>query len=399
MSDLTNKINSILSSTGKSEVQITESEANAMLQAIGWEEIRKASNVTSQQTAPSVGNKNAEVGPDPMKKKNPNSSDIVQEEDEEVDENNEEINEEELEEEEYNEELSEAKKDDSKDEDEEGENDNDEDDEDEKKSKKKMPFQFKKKAMKEEEEAQVQEHITALLSGQDTLTEDFKNKAKTIFEAALAERESAIVQQLVEEADQYIAEQLEQDREELVEHLDGYLNYIAEEWLENNQLEVDNGLRNEISESFIAGLRDLFLEHNMDVPEETPDVLDEMQQRMEELESSLNEEMLKNAELVEILSEQVKKEAIQEQLKGLTPVEADKFKKIAESVEFSNVDEFAQKLTVLKESYITNKKDVNKNKKDDMTELTENERNNEPDYIDPTVKILSEQMPRLGYNK
>lgn len=398
MDDIISKINGVLKNNGK-EVELNESEANAILKAIGWEEIKKASNATEKQSAPEIGNDHSQVKGDSMKKKNPNSSDIVQEDEDSSNENSEELNENEVE---FTDEELEALEEASKNHDEESEDneeENEEDSEDEdkeskKKSKKKVPFFLKKKNMKEENDAQIKEHVDALLSGQDSLTEEFKEKAKTIFEAALAEREQAITEQIIQEAEEYLNEQLEETRQELVEHLDGYLNYIAEEWLENNALEVDTGLKSEISESFIEGLRNLFLEHNIDVPEETPELLDQMQEKIEELESSLNEEMLKNAELNNILAEHVKQEAIQEQTAGLNPVESDKFKKLAEAVEFTNADEFSNKLQVIKESYITKKPKSNVKKHDDLTELNESE-NNSSD-VPEEIKILSESLVKFN---
>ena len=207
---------------------------------------------------------------------------------------------------------------------------------------KKMMKKMMKKGMKED--------IDALLQGEQ-LSEEFVSKATTIFEAAVISR----VEQIAEEVEAQLQEQFELAIDELKEDyatkIDDYLNYMVEEWMKDNQLAVDSGLRSEITEDFINGLKNLFTEHYIDLPEEKVDVVQEMANKVEELEAKLNEEISRSIGFRKEINEQKKNLAIQTVCEGLTQTQHEKLKSLAESVEFTSEEEFTEKLGTLKEAY------------------------------------------------
>jgi hypothetical protein len=221
-----------------------------------------------------------------------------------------------------------------------------EDHEDEKKDKAMMKKMMAKKGLKED--------IDALLQGED-LSEEFVSKATTIFEAAVMSR----VEELAEEVEAQLHEQFEQAVEELKEDfaskIDDYLNYMVEEWMKENELAIESGLRAEIVEDFIGGLKNLFAEHYIDIPEEKVDVVQEMADKVEELEAKLNEEIQNSIQVRKELNEQKRIQAVQAVCEGLTQTQVEKLKSLAESVEFTTEEEVAEKLNTLKEAYAPSK--------------------------------------------
>jgi hypothetical protein len=222
------------------------------------------------------------------------------------------------------------------------EKDEDEDHEDEKKDKAMMKKMMAKKGLKED--------IDALLQGED-LSEEFVSRATTIFEAAVMSR----VEEIAEEVEAQLHEQFDQAVEELKEDfaskIDDYLNYMVEEWMKENELAIESGLRAEIVEDFIGGLHNLFKEHYIDIPEEKVDVVQEMADKVEELEAKLNEEISRSVEFKKELNEQKKIQAVQAVCEGLTQTQVEKLKSLAESVEFTTEEEFTEKVHTLKEAY------------------------------------------------
>lgn len=214
--------------------------------------------------------------------------------------------------------------------------------EDEKKDKAMMKKMMAKKNMKED--------IDAFLQGQD-LSEEFVSKATTIFEAAVMSR----VEEIAEEVEAQLHEQYEQAVEELKEDfaakIDDYLNYMVEEWMAENELAIESGLRAEIVEDFIGGLHNLFKEHYIDLPEEKVDVVQEMAEKVQELEEKLNEEISRSIEFKKEINEHKKVQAVQSVCEGLTQTQVEKLKSLAESVEFTTEDDFTDKLNTLKEAY------------------------------------------------
>ena len=194
------------------------------------------------------------------------------------------------------------------------------------------------------------EDIEALMQGEN-LSEEFKIKASTIYEAAVMAR----VDQIVEEVEAQLTEQfevaVEEIKEDLAAKVDDYLNYMVEEWIKENEIAIEKGLRAEVVEEFMTKLRDLFVESYIDIPTEKVDVVEELLTKVEELESSLNEQINKSVELTKELNEQKKIEAIYTACEGLSQTQVEKLKSLAENVEFNTEEDFDAKLTTLKESY------------------------------------------------
>lgn len=225
---------------------------------------------------------------------------------------------------------------------EEKDDDKEEGHEDEKMDKALVKKMVKKDSLKED--------IDALLQGEN-LSEEFVSKATTIFEAAVISR----VQEIAEEVEEQLQEQFEAAVEEIKEDfatkLDDYLGYMVEEWMKENELAIETGLRAEIVEDFIGGLRNLFAEHYIDIPEDKVNVVEELASKVEELENRLNEEMNHSVELRKEINEHKKIQAVQAVCEGLTQTQAEKLKSLAESIEFTSEEEFAEKLGTLKEAY------------------------------------------------
>jgi hypothetical protein len=204
-----------------------------------------------------------------------------------------------------------------------------------------------KKMMKKES---IQEDIDALLSGED-LSEAFVSKATTIFEAAVMTRVESIVEEVQTELQEQFESALEEVKEDFATKIDDYMNYMVEQWMEENQLAVDTGLRAEIVEDFISGMRDLFAEHYIDIPEEKVDIVEELAAKVEELEDKLNEEIGRSVEISKELKEHKKNETIAAVCEGLTQTQVEKLKTLAENVQFTTEEEFSEKLGQLVEAY------------------------------------------------
>lgn len=230
-------------------------------------------------------------------------------------------------------------------------------DADAKKNKKTTDMKKSDAAAEEEEEykmkemsMKMKEHMDALFGGED-LSEDFRNKASVIFESAINERVEAATSELQEQYDSRLAEELETVTNELTAKLDDYLNYVVKEWAEENEIAIEHGLKNEISESFITGLRELFENHNISIPEESFDALETANGRVEELEGKLQEQLEKNIELVKISENLEREQAFVSACDGLTDTEVEKFKSLSEGIEFDDNAQYVDKLNILKESY------------------------------------------------
>jgi hypothetical protein len=192
--------------------------------------------------------------------------------------------------------------------------------------------------------------VDALLEGEN-LSEDFKAKATTIFEAAVISRVESVVADVESQLIEQFDSALEEIKEDLASKVDDYLNYMVEEWMQENKLAIESGLKAELVEDFMQGLHNLFVEHNIDVPAEKVDIVEELASKVEELENSLNEQISTTIELTKELNEQKKVEAIYAACEGLSQVQVEKLKSLAESIEFTTEEEFADKIDVLKESY------------------------------------------------
>jgi hypothetical protein len=215
----------------------------------------------------------------------------------------------------------------------------------EKEEKKEMKEAWSKKMMKE--------HVDALLAGEN-LSEDFRVKAETIFESAVSTRVQEEVEVLEEAYAKSLEEEVTQIHEQLIEQVDAYLNYAIEHWVSENEVAIESGLRSELTEDFISGLRNLFAEHYIDVPEEKVNVLESMSNKLEKIESRLNEEIEKNVSLTQMINESKQTEILFSAFDGLTTTQAAKLRSLAENITFTTPEEYNQKIQTLKESYFTN---------------------------------------------
>ena len=185
----------------------------------------------------------------------------------------------------------------------------------------------------------------------EELSEEFKAKATSIFEAAVIARVNHEMEKVTAKLEEANANQLKEYTESLVEKVDSYLNYVVEQWMDENALAVESGLRTEIAEDFITGMKELFKEHYIDIPEEKYDVLADLQAKNEELSSKLDEAIEKNVETSKELSSVKKASIFEEQTKNLTSTEVQKLKKLVEGVDFESEDLYREKLAVIKENY------------------------------------------------
>ena len=202
-----------------------------------------------------------------------------------------------------------------------------------------------------EAELDLSEDINALFADDSTISEEFKSKVSTIFEARVNDRIAQIQEQIETEYAGMLEETVQAIRDDLTEKVDDYLSYVVEQWMKDNEIAIESGLRAELTEDFIAGMRNLFAEHYIDVPAEKVDLVDELASKVEELESQLNEEIERAVDLKKSLIESRKLEMTREVCEGLTATQVEKIKALAESVEFSTEDEYKQKLETIRENY------------------------------------------------
>jgi hypothetical protein len=268
---------------------------------------------------------------DPMKKL---ASGAVKEETEEDEDLVDEVEEEEIEDT-----VSEAKGEEKEDEEDDEEKGEEDEDEDEKKMKK--------------EEFDIEEDVNALMNvtEEEELSEEFKEKAKTIFESALRSKVSEIRESLEVKYEQRLIEEIEEIKSDLQERVDSYLEYVADEWLSDNHLSVEMGLKEELTESFMTGLKGLFEDHYVSIPEDKYDVLESMVDKLDEMEEKLNEQIERNIQLNKRLSESVADRIFDEISEGLAATQKEKLASLAESVEFESEQGYREKLETLKESY------------------------------------------------
>lgn len=204
---------------------------------------------------------------------------------------------------------------------------------------------------KEEMKKKMKEDIDALFADDSTISEEFKSKVSTIFEARVQDRVSQIEEETETRYASMLEEAIDSIKSDLTEKVDDYLSYVVEQWMEENQIAIESGLRSEITEEFISGLRNLFAEHYIDVPAEKVDLVDELATKVEELEASLNEEIERGIQTKKSLVEARKNEITHVVCEGLTATQVEKIKSLAESVEFSTEDEYKEKLETIRENY------------------------------------------------
>jgi hypothetical protein len=201
-----------------------------------------------------------------------------------------------------------------------------------------------------EEEFDIDEDVNALLAGED-LSEEFQEKARTIFEAALRSKVSEIKESLEEQYSNALAEEVEEIKTELADRVDSYLEYVADEWISENALAVEHGLKTEMTESFLQGMRGLFEAHYVSIPEEKYNVIESMVEKLDEMETKLNEQIEKNISLNKRLSESVADGIFDQISEGLADTQKDKLASLSQSVEFESESQYREKLETLRESY------------------------------------------------
>ncbi len=220
----------------------------------------------------------------------------------------------------------------------------------------------KKKMKKEDtevEELNIEDDVNALLGGEE-LTEEFKAKAKTIFEAAINAKVSEVRTTLEEEFEQKLVEEVAVEKEALQERVDSYLEYVSDEWMDENQLAIEHGLKTELTESFLSGMKSLFEENYVSIPDDKYDVLETMVEKLDDMETKLNEQIEKNINLNNRLAESVADGIFESVSDGLAATQKEKLASLAESVEFESEETYREKLETLKEGYFTSKTSTTK---------------------------------------
>ena len=256
-----------------------------------------------------------------------------------------------------------------------------------------------KKLSKEDIEIDVKEDIEAIVNGEE-LSEDFKTKASTIFEAAVAAKVISEVNERAEKLEEDYKEELSKAKEELTssmtEKTDGYLSYVVEEWMKENELAVERGVRSELVEDFMSGLKNLFTEHYIDIPEEKVDLVDDLFEKVEELEQKLDESINSNVETKQELSKYKKDEALRTVSEDLADTEKEKLGKLSDGVDFEDEKQYKEKLEVIKENYFP------QSSKETVQPLTEEVENTETDdaveQVDAGVDYYAKALTRHNNN-
>ena len=234
----------------------------------------------------------------------------------------------------------------------------------------------------------IEEDVNALLSGED-LSEEFKEKAKVIFEASINAKITDIENQLNEEYSKKLTEEVETIKVELTERTDAYLEYVAQEWMEDNALAVERGIKTEMTESFMEGMKKLFEEHYVQLPEDKYDVLENMVDKLDEMETKLNEQIERNVALNQKLGESTAQTIFNNVAEGLATSQKEKLKGLAESVEFESEESYRGKIETLKESYFGQKKTT-------TTASAPQELKEEAAHTEPATGAMAAYLDALG---
>ncbi len=272
--------------------------------------------------------------------------------------------------------------------------DDEDEDEDEHEDKKDMKKENMKMYMKKikKEDINVKEDIAAAFSGSD-LSEEFKTKATEIFETAVVSAVNMKLAEIAEQAEKEQAEEIQKINEGLTTKIDEYLDYVVEEWMKENKLAVESGLRSEVTENFLTGLRDLFTEHYVDIPEEKVEVVEELADEVEHLTLAVNEEMQKNIELKKQIEKFEREIAFVEVSEGLTEIQISKFESLAEAVDYDNAESYKEKLETLRGSFFErNEEEGTKKTVFDEEFIDTNE--NESKVLDPSMQVYSAAISR-----
>ncbi len=252
-----------------------------------------------------------------------------------------------------------------------------------------------KKLSKEDLEIDVKEDIDAIVSGEE-LSEEFKTKAATIFEAAVSAKVISEVNARLQVFEDDYKKELSEAKDEYLttmsEKIDGYLNYVVEEWMKDNELAVEKGIRSELVEDFMTGLKNLFQEHYIDIPEEKVDLVDDLFEKVEELESKLDESINTNVEVKQELAKFKKEEVLRSVSEELAETEKEKLTKLADGIDYENDDQYQEKLEVLKENYFPKSSDSPQTISEEV-ENTETEENTE-EIVDPSISHYVNAMKK-----
>ena len=273
-----------------------------------------------------------------------------------------------------------------------GEEDEEEEDEDDDDEEEEMES---KKVAKESidqvvDSLDVSDDVNALVDGEE-LSEEFKTKAATIFETAVKSKVRAELERIQEENAKVMEDMAESTMNDLVEKVDDYMNYVVEQWMEDNQLAIERGLKGEIAEDFISGLKNLFEDHYIDVPDEKYDILEANLTKIEELEEKLNKQIEENVQLRKAKGEFVKESLVADVANGMTDTETEKFQSLVEDVEFSDEESYTEKLKTIRESYFGSKEVLT----EEGTEETTTEETVEvTDSMDKYLKAIGRDVQR-----
>ena len=253
-----------------------------------------------------------------------------------------------------------------------------------------------KKLKKEDLEIDVKEDIEAIVNGED-LSEEFKTKASTIFEAAVSAKVLSEVNSRIDELETSYKKEITEAKEEhlstITEKVDGYLNYVTEEWMKENELAVEKGIRSELVEDFMTGLKNLFTEHYIDIPEEKVDLVDDLFEKVEELEQKLDESINTSVDIKKELAEYKKAETLREVSEDLADTEKEKLGKLADGIDFEDKSQYSEKLEVIKENYFP------KQQSEVITEELENtekEQDSSESSVDPVMSKYASALTRLN---
>ena len=241
------------------------------------------------------------------------------------------------------------------------------------------------------EEYDIDEDVNALLGGEE-LSEEFKEKAKVIFEAAINAKVATVKEELEAKYVAALEEQLEEEKEALAERVDSYLEYVADEWFAENALVVEHGLKTEMTESFLEGMKGLFEEHYVSIPDEKYDVLESMVEKLDEMEEKLNEQIEKNISLNGRLSEATADVILDKVSEGLATTQKEKLASLSESVEFESEEQYREKLEMLKESYFSAQKTSTSTKTETLSEGVDSS----PEFVSGSMDAYLKTLSSFG---
>ena len=249
-----------------------------------------------------------------------------------------------------------------------------------------------------EDKVDVEEDLNALIAGEE-LSEEFQDKARTIFETAIKSKAAEVKEQVEEEYKGKLEEEVASVKKELVERVDSYLEYVADEWMSENKLAVEHGLKTEMTESFLNGMKGLFEEHYVSIPEEKYDVIESMVDKLDEMESKLNEQIDKNVGLNKRLAESVADVILSEVSEGLALSQKEKLASLAENVEFDSEESYREKLVKLKESYFSNNApSAQRNTAETISESADQQSATEQ-QVTPAMESYMSVLSRMNNNK